>query len=666
MISPRLDRILSLLLASDAPIPMGELAELLCVSRRTVARELAAAPAALAPYKVQVSSQNGEGIRLDGAPGELEKLRRHTAKRNWLLPSSKQERHWRLALEALSRPGPRKALSYARLLGVSEATISSDLEAIVKWLPRFGLVLNRKQGISITGDEADIRSAICYVLGRLRNKPQPYSAPLAWDLLGKAVDHGPARAELARFTPESEFALRCYLAVAVARISGGLELTGAKAADDEHLMDANLLADALEAAGGPVWSAVERQGLAVRLMAGRVAFGVDGIAPGPPASSEVQTLVYRMIEAYDPPNASALKLDEQLTAGLCAHVRALTIRLENNFEIEDPLLEHIARDFPEVLQGSRQALKVLQRRDLEIPDAEAGFLAAHFGAAMLRLAERNEPYRKISLGVVCAHGIGTAYLMVSELQRRFGRLARIEVCPIDDQDDWERFDLMISTLPELGAAGPPVVFVHPILSEDELRQIAEAIDGASRQGGRRDPARRSEGMVKATRAIAALAGAISEVIESFAVICVPSAMSQGELFKMIGYRFGDGPTGGAVVHSALQQREAMATQVIPELSLALLHARTAGVGRPHLAVLTPEPGPFADPALTAVKACVIMLVPQAAGTELVELFGRVSSELIDNPEFLAQVHAGQRRELLDNLEKMAEDQLLKTIQRLLP
>ncbi|MDR1432292.1 MAG: PRD domain-containing protein [Propionibacteriaceae bacterium] len=656
---------MSLLLDCDAPIPMGELAGRLCVSRRTVARELAAAPAALAPYKVSVSSQNGEGIRLEGEPGELEKLRRYTAKHRYRPPAGKQERGWRLALEALSRPNPRKALSYARLLGVSEATISSDLESVTKWLPRFGLTMNRQQGIQITGAEADIRSAICYVLGQLRDSPQPYPAPPAWELLDRAVAHKAARAELARFTPESEDALRCYLVVAVARIGGGLGLATAKAADEGHLASANLLADALEAAGGPAWSAVERQGLAVRLMAGRVAFGVEGVAPGQPADNEAQALVYRMIEAYEPQNAGALKLDEQLVAGLCAHVRALAIRLENGFEIEDPLLEYIERDFPEVLQGSRKALQVLQLRDLTNPDAEASFLAAHFGAAMLRLAERNEPHRKVSLGVVCVHGIGTAYLMVSELQRRFGHLARIEVCPIDDPDDQNRFDLMVSALPVLDSGGPPVVHVHPVLSEDDLGQIADAIEQASRQD-RRDPARRPERMINATRTIAALSTAISELIESFAVASVPADMSQDGLFKMIGYRFGNGQAGGAAVYSALQQRESLATQVIPELSLALLHARTAGVDRPHLGVLTPEPGPFTCPALAAVKACVVMLVPQDAGTEVAELFGRVSSELIDNPEFLAQVHAGQRLELLSRLEELAWDQLLKIIQRLSP
>ena len=67
-----------------------------------------------------------------------------------------------MILEILKEKGLKKLFYYSSQFGVSEATISTDLEAIEGWLNRYGLVVSRRpgSGTSIHGSEESYRRAI--------------------------------------------------------------------------------------------------------------------------------------------------------------------------------------------------------------------------------------------------------------------------------------------------------------------------------------------------------------------------------------------------------------------------------------------------------------------------------------------------------------------------
>ena len=76
--------------------------------------------------------------------------------------SNKEERRKRLILEILKEKGLKKLFYYSSQFQVSEATISTDLDAIAHWLNQYGLCIIKKpgSGIAVEGDESAYRRAI--------------------------------------------------------------------------------------------------------------------------------------------------------------------------------------------------------------------------------------------------------------------------------------------------------------------------------------------------------------------------------------------------------------------------------------------------------------------------------------------------------------------------
>lgn len=102
---------------------------------------------------------------------------------------------------------------------------------------------------------------------------------------------------------------------------------------------------------------------------------------------ELLDTVNEMIDVYDSEVAFALKQDEEFVVqGLIAHLQPTLVRLANGMKIQNPLLDHIKQEYGDIYSRCLEVAKVIERRyGYPVPDAEIGFLAIHFGAAMVRL-----------------------------------------------------------------------------------------------------------------------------------------------------------------------------------------------------------------------------------------------------------------------------------------
>jgi mannitol operon transcriptional antiterminator len=343
--------------------------------------------------------------------------------------------------------------------------------------------------------------------------------------------------------------------------------------------------------------------------------------------------------------------------------------LENSFQLDDPLAAQIAEAYPEILAGAHRALTVLNDHYARIPDSEASFLAAHFGAAELRMAQRSDWRPKVRLGVVCAHGVGTSYLLLTQLQQRFSADAVVELCPETGPATTQHFDLIVTSLRTDPAAtslesSPPVLSVQPIMTPTDLGNVALAISTVAARSSAPAPEAKPGRLAEVTRAIGGLTDAVTVVVDSFTVFPLEGG-TLDEIIGEVAQRFG---AAGRleVIGRALRRREELSSQVIGELELILLHARIDGLDKPTLAVGTPPPGGFRAAELAGISSCLIMLMPSEAGPDVANLFGLVSSELIANRDFLTAIQQGDSDAALPTIERIAQDHLLSTINRLLP
>ena len=161
--TPRMKQILKVLLGENEAISVKSLAEQVGVSKRTVQRELESMDYYLKSYAVSFQSKTGVGVWLEGNEAERNRLLMDVAKGQSYDAANREERRKRLILEILKEKGLKKLFYYSSQFGVSEATISTDLESIEGWLNRYDLTISRRpgSGTSIQGSEENYRRAIC-------------------------------------------------------------------------------------------------------------------------------------------------------------------------------------------------------------------------------------------------------------------------------------------------------------------------------------------------------------------------------------------------------------------------------------------------------------------------------------------------------------------------
>ena len=137
------------------------------------------------------------------------------------------------------------------------------------------------------------------------------------------------------------------------------------------------------------------------------------------SDEEALDLVDQMIDTFGTDYVYELKCDELLIHGLLVHLQPTLFRLKNDMHIYNPLLEDIQNEYPDIYERCKAVGSLLEKKTgFHINDAEIGYLATHFGAAMVRISKKKTYSRKVSIGIVCASGFGIARLMMTKLSNK--------------------------------------------------------------------------------------------------------------------------------------------------------------------------------------------------------------------------------------------------------
>ncbi|MDR0952032.1 MAG: transcription antiterminator [Oscillospiraceae bacterium] len=642
-ISPRLNQILRILLDAKAPVSVDRLSKALDTSRRTVFRELESLDFVLRETGLVLDTVAGAGMFLKGSEQarlELDKVLRSGV----ALPQGKRDRRALLAFLLLDAGEAQKLYYYASVMGVSEATVSLDMDALQRRFADYSLSLVRRQGAEVIGDEINFRRMITHFLlhnDALSSLLQRFSAPL-FDALNtiKLIAQTQWLARIDWVTEESQLVLCTQLAVMIDRVKKQRPLVRvSETAGGLSKQLAGQICDDLEDGFSIKLSAIERTYVASLICACRAKQLNPLDIRDEAAYNRVQNLAFRMIDCFDGSLSPSLKLNEDLVDGLSAHLFSAIVRLESGLELPSAMREQMKRDFPEVFLKSAQAAKVLEQElGVPVPDSEVSFIAAHFGAALMHLGERSSRRLVLKAGIICVAGIGVSYMMASQVRAQFRGELEVSVCDWSNPFEWADFDLLISSIP-LEYDRCPVICVSPILSKEDYSEIRDAVRSHVAQSADELP-RLSGSLPERLSRSSAHFLEMSEVLRGYSRLRIHGDCSFDELAKMTGYRFGSSPEAGAQIYADLTRREKISSQVIDKLGIILLHARTSGVERPQVALVIPEGNGFTNPYFQGVRGGLLMLVPQDSGKDMLEVFGYISSSLIEDDVFLGAVQSG--------------------------
>ncbi len=695
-LTPRMKQILQVLLKEPDAVSVKNLAEQIGVSRRTVQRELESIQTPLKAYELTFESKTGVGVWIDGSDAQKARLLAVCSAGDDYDVSNREERRKRLVLEILKEKGLRKLYYYSSQFGVSEATVSADLEAVEGWLGHFGLFVIRKpgSGITIEGSEASYRRAIRAFISEnidTRLVREAYGAegdaPVRYDSLKKSnigqilnndvmkrvmdcitgIDHD----RVLTLTENSYVGLIIHTSIAVNRIlkneviesGGGWEHS---VTEDEDYKLARSIVRMLEKEFGITIPEVEVSYICLHIKGAkheRIQWADEEQMEF--ETRKLQQLVNEMIDVFDRGQAYLLKQDDEFIQGLLAHLQPTLIRLMYGMQIQNPVLEEIRLSYPQIYANCERVAHVLEDyTGKKVPEQEIGFLAVHFGAAIVRLEGRQEQIRKVQAGVVCSSGIGISRLMCSKLEKMFRDRMILTAYGKNDITPYiaSKVDFFISSVP-IEQTDAPVVFVNPLLNEKDIDSIRRMIYKYERMPKKQKAADEFSLQLEEINLVAAQIQAIIKYMDLFKV---DNQISFGELLIAVAEKMSPYPDRQEMIREDILRREHISSQIFAEFGFALLHCRTGGVIRPAFSVcLTKDLGPFVHEYLKGIRTVFIMLVPVDDNVKINnDIMGHVSSMLIEDYAFMDVVAGGNKEEVRDLLSRNLKKYFNQYIARL--
>lgn len=675
-LTPRLKQILEIMLEEDRPVPVKFLAERIGTSKRTVQRELEFAGTDVKPYGLVFQSKTGTGVWLAGTCGAKAALLEQIRKERQYEIGNREERRKRLILEILKDKGLKKLFYYSDLFGVSEATVSSDLEAVEGWLTEQKLKVVRKpgSGISIEGSEESYRNAIRTFLDENMDsrilheyyengskeertincfKESGVDELLNQDTLKRVMNCISQMNDkrVLNLTENSYIGLVMHISIAIKRIlhQEFIEVDApwmsSMEQDADYLLAEKIVTE-LENEFKIEIPLIETAYICLHLKGAKHQnIEMDGQSTLDMEKKELLALVNDMINAYDGGIAYAMKQDDEFIQGLLAHLQPTFVRLAYDMKITNPVLADIKATYPNVYKRCLAVAKVLEEWIKKpVPEEETGFLAIHFGAAEVRLEGKKEKIRQVKVGVVCASGIGISRLMSSKLDKIFKDRIAIETYGKNDITPYiiGRTDFFVSSmlLPQMDAC---VVQVGSLLGEEDVERIRRKVSYYERLPVERE----EDAFAMELEQVNLLALQIKTVITHMDLFRVEPEITFKDLLRVIGEQVSPYRDRQEMVREDIEKRESVGSQVFAEFGFALFHTRTRGVTRPVFLVCLPTSlKTYTDPYFKGITVIIIMLLPMDDNIKInSDIFGFISSTLIEEYDFLETIMKGDKEEI---------------------
>ncbi len=664
-IPQRLSKIFAELFNAKGPVSVATLASLIGVSRRTVFRELEKVDVVLKKFNLRLETTVGEGLFLSGDSEDIDKLREVVEAQRESLSTDKELRRIALALLLLDSHQWKKLYFFSSVLEVSEATISLDLDVLEQELQGYNIQLLRKKGIGVLVNATEINIRTAYVNYLIKAQVGSKLASTLEEVLPPDIVQGvrDILSEQSIFinwmTKDALQILSYRLIVQISRIKSGLTLSASevKKLNTLYAEVAKKLVFELTYHFDIEFAEEELDYIIEGLRAARTKTGSEFYEDESIAFARAQSLTYRMIERFDGRLAATLKTNEELVRGLSIHLWSALIRIERGYKIKDPLSGQLRAEYPEIYHSTERACNVLaEELSMPIPEEEIACIATHFGAAVMQIGQ-NRINRRLRVGVICLGGIGVSYMMAGQVKKLFGKDVITEVCEYNQPYSYRDCDLLISTnvIPD---NEKPTVIAHPMLTKSEISEIRRLIDTLSIITPQLEQEIENQSFTENLGMAIEYSKNIEHILRNFTLIEIQKGISIEELAKFAGFRFADSPKDGEKIYTSLLTRERMATQLIEQLEMVLLHCSTEGINQPIVVLLHPTNGVIVNEAGQQAKSCLLILIPQKTSAELKETIGAVSSAIIEDEQFLNAIVTGDEKLIKAKLELIFSNHLM--------
>ena len=669
--TPRTQQILKILLTYRTPVSKQEIADDLGVSKRTVQREFDYLELCIRKYNLKLVNYKGKGVALSGKQEDLDKLQDSLGGQQYPDAADREGRRRRLLFELLRDRTPRKLFYYSQMLGVSEATAGSDMDALCEWLEESHLDIVRRPGygVILEGEERYYREAMRRFIEETAGQSEAYSSgdingEIFAEALLNAADSGiysllegdtvrrvdkvlrelnePKILQLA----DSAYAgLVIHISIVIERLQQGAALDNVppEMGNLEFWDDYDLAVRILEAMENEFEIAIPRGELSYVLLhirGAKMAYtGEEMELPSDMGDDKILPMIDRMIDVYDKDIADELKEDEEFLRGLLVHLRPVLVRLSTGLRIHNPILDDIKEEYGDIFEACRRASRVItEETGYEVNEEEVGFLAMHFGAAQERVRENKQYTRKVNR------------LMMTRLKDKLGNKAILKAYGKGEINKYviTGTDFFVSTM-NLDQLPVDYLQVSPLIPPKDLVKIEYKLEDYSHI--RRDTTetpfnRRLDEAYFLIREI-------KSIIRRYRRMETSETIRFRELLQFLTMQVTDSLHAAAALRDGIEERERLNSQIFPELGIALLHCRSGAVREPVFISCTPRNGGnFRDPYFKGIRAALLMVMPIDDDRKMhAEVLGSISGAMVTNQYFLQTIKTGKEDEIRAELAR---------------
>lgn len=699
LLSSRQESLLRTLLFTTKPVSYKQISSQLKLSTRTIQREVSALKSILEEFNLKVVSKMGSGIMIDGNLEDKALLDKTMLKANTFQIYSPEERQEGMLFDLLIATEPIKYFLLSNKYGVTEATISNDLDKLESTCKRNNLTIIRKAGfgVLIYGLENDKRSALSKLLHKDITFEEWFELFQLSEQEGKTIESSQLNQSvckrLRKFVETSnilkvehavkevldsqtviELSDRSYvnlivhLILAIERINHQANY----ACEDESILPeietmeeyivAIQIVQKLESILNISIPKSEISYITLHLFGANFSQQYNSSTFNSDNDIEWYDLTQSFIHAAEKELSISLKEDLSLFEGLLAHLVPSVNRLRLGLQIHNPMLKDIKERYPDIFSACQKAgVTISTKIGKDIPEDEIGYLAVHIGASAIRMKEHTKHIYKAV--IVCASGMGTSTYLASKVEKEIANLQIDSILSLTELKDKLNnliIDQIIISTVSLPFLHPDhYILVSPFLSDDEIKLIYNKLGSLTMKNeavskDNIEPpntlsmvgsARYGEGMVQILRNLSvfelpASSGNLKNVTELLSNTSIVVNPKQ--------------------VLLDLERREKQGTFVLD--NLAMVHSKTSGVSELLLGVFHFNGSTIWDG--FEIQTLLLLAAPVDATKEHIEMISVISANLIEE-SFLNVLLKGSEKEIKIEVESLLSNAFFTKVKALI-
>jgi len=688
ILSSREKKIIVTILNADYNLTLRQISDEIGVSRRTVMREMSSVYDWFSKRGHEVERSTSKGIKLNVNDEERKVLLEELNDEMIIHYYNKKERSLYIITELLQSKQALKLSYFSTVLGVSEASISSDLNSVEEWLEEYELTLERKQGygVEVIGKERYKRRALVNIIYKMLDGDQLKSAvkrqigletdgvkvtsKISLKLMNmidintiNTIEAAISNSEKEmgfKFTESSYTALAVHLALALKRITNhelismNSDLLEELKLYDEFIVATKLIR-ALEEEMDVSIPDDEIGYVTLHLKGARYKNGMydssllkfnEMII----SNYELTSMINKMIKIASKETGYDLMNVDSLLIGLVDHLRPAINRMQLNLEIRNPLLQKIKEQYPEIFKVSIECSKVMKEQlNIELPESEIGYIAMHIGSAVEQLKNSSKNHNvKYNVVVTCISGIGTSKMLAERIKKEFKDINIVEVfASTNINDKWlERndIDVILSTV-YFENDIVPVVNVNPLLLENDISKIRQKLTSLNILRKSSND-KTEENFYEKLHQINSYSTAILELLDHLVIVSGLNVTSKDELIERVSKSMSTEPS---LLEKEIHKREEIGEIVFGDEHVIFLHTRSKVVK--HISV-----GIFRNNLMIHDKdnrydTALVLIAPEKVEKEKLEILGEISARVVSEDHFLSELRNESEEGLYNKIQK---------------